>query len=517
MATAYIYHYATGKWEENTSNIPLIGYYADNIWWNDLWLCFGDTSQSSDTYKKINSVNLTIDLEKLLIIDKDKANPMEITMGIYQQLPSVVANKFTRYTLDDIRENLIEEINTDTQDGQSFTINKHLSLSLNCYVSSQYYIHLYINNKDNNGRYSNNAIKAYCNELAINFEQNQNQDKTYSKATYTAHKYGYNSNYIEETVIKDVYYSDYAPQAKEIFPYVSDGYIYIYDERENENNVWDIHQQFNSDLKINNKSSNDESHNLNDESLTLGENYTVSLNTKSDYIFNYWEINGESYGNQPKLTFTLTPEMVDFSGESPTFTLTANKTPKVYIIAIPALSAVYSFTCEDERLRWPNLTVENNELLLGWRLEGWKDTNNNIYSAEGVMPLQSMIVEPDIVKNSEIFTADIPYNPSGYYTLAPLIDGNESEEIYAYTTGMQIDLETGKTKPAGPVYSIYEVMDTATFNSRFQGIDELHPLTHEKIAGNPLTIFQNDKSGWGSEQNGYLYQKTEKGVWRRVN
>ena len=79
--------------------------------------------------------------------------------------------------------------------------------------------------------------------------------------------------------------------------------------------------------------------------------------------------------------------MVDFSGESPTFTLTANKTPKVYTIAIPALSTMYSFTCEDERLPWPNLTVEKNKLLRGWQLTGWKDTNDNVYDAKGFMPL----------------------------------------------------------------------------------------------------------------------------------
>ena len=79
-----------------------------------------------------------------------------------------------------------------------------------------------------------------------------------------------------------------------------------------------------------------------------------------------------------------------------------------------------------------------------------------------------MIVEPVIEKETEIFTADIPYNPSGYYTLAPLINGNENEEIYAYTTAeLQTNLTTGKTEPAGPVYSIHEVMDTATFNQRF--------------------------------------------------
>lgn len=207
------------------------------------------------------------------------------------------------------------------------------------------------------------------------------------------------------------------------------------------------------------------------------------LSSAEGYRINAWIINGKNYGNANPLILTPTPELITGKNEKGNYycEVKADVTPIIYSITIPILNTTYTFTIDDEP-KWPSLPV----LPRGLKSSKWKSNNNKTtYTPGDDMPLQSMVAYP-VIQGAISFKIgeekrNLSYNPLGYYSLEPLTQGDRT--IYAYTTDIN-----EKGVPIGPVYSIYEIMDTTTFNSRFTQEQKLYPLTHEVIKGNPLAV-----------------------------
>ena len=218
----------------------------------------------------------------------------------------------------------------------------------------------------------------------------------------------------------------------------------------------------------------------NDDNITIdGQKFSYA----EGYKINAWIINGKNYGNANPLILTPTPELITGKNENGEYycEVKADITPITYSIAIPILNTTYTFTINDKP-EWPSLP----DLPIGLKASKWKGNNNETtYTPGDDMPLQSMVAYP-VIQGAISFKIgekerNLSYNPLGYYSLEPLTQGDRT--IYAYTTDIN---ENGV--PTGPVYSIYEIMDTTTFNSRFTQRQNLYPLTHEVIRGNPLAV-----------------------------
>ena len=515
--TIYSYYYATKKWIEATSlnqATNLVGFYTDAIWLNDLWISntINNNNLTDDNqYVAINGLSIDLQLEKYLL--SSGSNAMKIYVDIYSQLPQVIANRYSTYTMEDLVDYKLYSLEKEVA---SMSLDTKITFNIDpnkLYIlPKKHYIHIYCKN-DNS---INNKIKVYLKSLAINMGESPT---IYSKNTCTFNLQRYDSTIIDRCYIKDIYCYQGVPQNLPEFK--ERGYKWPYEWKEN-TTEYTISAYFDTDFTAKwidkgfyqlegNKSAIPQSDN--EYKLILGETYQATVN--EHYKLQNWKIGGNIVCTANVFSFQLVPEMLT---DAQVLSLTAECEEKTYTIYLSARNEILSFT-KDQQLVFPDL----DNLLCGQEVGSWY-LNGKRYSVGAALPYESGIAVP-FVTGSGPFKIDgeqsfkyIQYNPLGFYTLAELAGDDTS--IYAY----QRTAQNGATY----TYSIYEIMDVATFNNYFDGIGfnspiYLNPLKHEEMIGAPLTntyvkvLDEIDNSSSWQPKTGYLYKKTEQGIWQRLS
>ena len=494
--TAYTYYQSIGWNKIKTTEQLLIGLYNElnSTWSNDLWLQGVNENQ---LHQLLSKVTFKLNLDKYINTNLQPSS-MTVHIDFYADLPAIIKGGYKTYSKDDIQDNLLGKTTINIS-SHSKWIGVQISPQANNKIympPGTFYVHIYTIATQAE---DNNKIKAYISNLEYGYVA-----LGYEEKAIVTYKYYYpNSSYISKIITETQYYNlkDGIKPNLESAPYVYENRS----ERVTGENTYLVKRVQKENLEIT-FIPNDNNITIDGQKLSYIEGYKV----------NAWIINGKNYGNANPLILTPTPELITGKNKNGEYycEVKADVTPIIYSIVIPVLNKTYTFTITEKRSKWPSLS--KSAIPVGLEFQGWKNSKTGtVYEADQDMPLESMAVYPAF--NGEIAfiisgeeKRNLSYNPLGYYSLEPLTQGDRT--IYAYTTDIN-----EKGVPIGPVYSIYEIMDTKTFNSRFKQEQKLYPLTHEVIKGNPLAVQKKNTNEWSTEMEGYLYQKTKEGVWKRVN
>lgn len=526
---SYLYHQATG-WRTSTDESILIGLFGkDGHCINDAWIQIQITAdQAKNFYSLIQEIKINIKLEEYPNLNSNYAI-MKINADIYSELPAVIANQYKSYSLSDLAQFKLNKnsiVFNIAEQAKTYQLTQNIANNL-IYTARQlntiYYVHIYSVLADSN--YDNNKIKTYLHSFDIIFNE-----KSYFKAILN-----YNIQHLNSTTetITQISYGGMEqniPVLLNGLKPIERGYQY---EFEYNNDVWSTApptQLFinnNQEKNINVRVSHDEqteifysvvkinypyNHTPKPEDAVYGfasSSYfwkAVTIEAKSDsnkYQVASWVINGKQYPPANPLTFILTPDLVNKDNQC---LIEINLEFKTFTISGIGMETK-SFTAENEQPKWPTTALNAPTVLT---LKEWRDISTlETYTPNEAIPWQSMHVEPifEIDNDNMYAIKNIDYNPLGYYTLASL--SKDNRDIYAFTSTPLSD----DNRPVSTVYSIYEEMDVKTFDTYFPENINLIPLEHATIIGAPLTVYNAEKK----KANGYLYQKNERGVWKRVN